>query len=199
MPLEFQSDLPLHSPDINKGGNYEDSYPMKKRVSFHTLGCRLNQSETESLMRNFKQNGYAVVPETEQADVCVVNTCTVTEHSDAKNRQLIRRLHRQNPEAIIAVTGCYAQMDPSAVAGIEGVRLVIGNQEKMRITEYLSNLDIYNSPLIVRPKISRKPFVTPAIYQDKTSQKKISDNLGDHVYILYYSFCKRTFTHSRIF
>ena len=165
MPLESQSDLPLHSPDINNSGKYEDSYPMKKRVSFHTLGCRLNQSETESLMRNFKQNGYAVVPETEQADVCVVNTCTVTEHSDAKNRQLIRRLHRQNPEAIIAVTGCYAQMDPSAVAGIEGVSLVIGNQEKMRITEYLSNLDIYNSPLIVRPKISRKPFVTTAIFR----------------------------------
>ena len=147
---------------------------MKNRVSFHTLGCRLNQSETDSLVRNFKQKGYAVVPETEQADVCVVNTCTVTEHSDAKNRQLIRRLQRQNPEAIIAVTGCYAQMDPSAVAGIEGVRLVIGNQEKMQITEYLSNLDINNSPLIVRPKISRKPFVTPAFSQDQTSQNNFS-------------------------
>ena len=152
---------------------------MKKRVSFHTLGCRLNQSETESLMRNFKQNGYAVVTETEQSDVCVVNTCTVTEHSDAKNRQLIRRLHRQNPEAIIAVTGCYAQMDPSAVAGIEGVSLVIGNQEKMQITEYLRNLDINNSPLIVRPKISRKPFVTPTFSQVQTSQKKISENLRE--------------------
>ena len=179
MPLEFQSDLPLHSPDINYSGNYEDSYSMKKRVSFHTLGCRLNQSETESLMRNFKQNGYAVVPETEQADVCVVNTCTVTEHSDAKNRQLIRRLQRQNPEAIIAVTGCYAQMDPSAVAGIEGVRLVIGNQEKMQITEYLSNLDINNSPLIVRPKIIRKPFVTPTFSQVQTSHKKNSENLRE--------------------
>ena len=70
---------------------------MKNRVSFHTLGCRLNQSETDSLMLNFKQNGYAVVSETEHADVCVVNTCTVTEQSDAKNRQLIRRLRRQNP------------------------------------------------------------------------------------------------------
>ena len=129
---------------------------------------------------NFKQNGYAVVPETEQADVCVVNTCTVTEHSDAKNRQLIRRLRRQNPEAIIAVTGCYAQMDPSAVAGIEGVRLVIGNQEKMQITEYLSNLDFNNSPLIVRPKISRKPFVTPAFSQDQTSQNNFSENHRDY-------------------
>ena len=161
MPLEFQSDMPVNSSGINNSGNFKDSDFMKKRVSFHTLGCRLNQSETDSLVRNFKQNGYAVVPETEQADVCVVNTCTVTEHSDAKNRKLIRRLQRQNPEAIIAVTGCYAQMDPSAVAGIEGVRLVIGNQEKMQITEYLSNLDINNSPLIVKSKISRTPFVTP--------------------------------------
>ena len=180
MPLEFQSDMPVNSSGINNSGNFEDSDFMKKRVSFHTLGCRLNQSETDSLVRNFKQNGYAVVPETEQADICVVNTCTVTEHSDAKNRQLIRRLHRQNPEAIIAVTGCYAQMDPSAVAGIEGVRLVIGNQEKMKITEYLSNFDINNSPLIVRPKISRKPFVTPAFSQDQTSQNNFSENHRDY-------------------
>ena len=108
--------MPVNSSGINNCGNFEDSYLMKKRVSFHTLGCRLNQSETDSLVRNFKQNDYTVVHETEQADVCVVNTCTVTEHSDGKNRQLIPRLHRQNPEAIIAVTGCYAQMDPSAVA-----------------------------------------------------------------------------------
>ena len=81
MPLEFQSDMPVNSSCINKSENVEDIDFLKKRVSFHTMGCRLNQSETDSLVRNFKQNGYAVVPETEQADVCVVNTCTVTEHS----------------------------------------------------------------------------------------------------------------------
>ena len=180
MPLEFQSDMSVKSSGINKSDNVEDIDYLKKRVSFHTMGCRLNQSETDSLVRNFKQNGYAVVPETEQADVCVVNTCTVTEHSDAKNRKLIRRLQRQNPEAIISVTGCYAQMDPSAVAGIEGVRLVIGNQEKMKITEYLSNLDINNYPLIVRSKISRKPFVTPVFPQDQTFQNNFSENLRDY-------------------
>ena len=99
--------LPLN---INNSVSFKDFDSMKKRVSFHTLGCRLNQSETDSLMRNFKQNGYAVVPESEHADICVVNTCTVTEHSDAKNRQLIRRLHRQNPEAIIA---CLLYTSPS--------------------------------------------------------------------------------------
>ena len=144
---------------------------MKNRVSFHTLGCRLNQSETDSLKLNFEQNGYTVVPETEHADVCVVNTCTVTEHSDAKNRQLIRRLHRLNPEAIIAVTGCYAQMDSNEVAAIEGVRLVVGNQEKMKITEYLKNLKNNNSLLIVRPKLSKKPFVSPAFSKDPIFNK----------------------------
>ncbi len=151
---------------------------MKKRVSFHTFGCRLNQYETESLIRNFKQKGYAVVAETEQADVCVVNTCTVTEQSDSKNRQLIRKLHRQNPEAIIAVTGCYAQMDPDTLARIEGVRIVLGNQEKMKITEYLKSLKRNNSPLIVRPKINRNPFVTPAFSSNEILGK---DNfLEDH-------------------
>ena len=140
---------------------------MKKRVSFHTLGCRLNQYETESLIRNFNQNGYTVVNETEKADVCVVNTCTVTEQSDSKNRQLIRRLHRQNPEAIIAVTGCYAQMDPDTLAGIEGVRIVVGNQDKMKITEYLEKLKLNDYPLIIRPKISRKTFATPVFSKDE--------------------------------
>ena len=144
---------------------------MKNRVSFHTLGCRLNQSETDSLKLNFKQNGYVVVSETEHADVCVVNTCTVTEQSDAKNRQLIRRLCRQNPKAIIAVTGCYAQMDSNALAEIEGVRLIVGNQEKMKIPEYLKNLDITVSPLIVKPKINRKPFVTPDFTKGKNFKK----------------------------
>ena len=180
MPFEFQSDIPVNTSGINKSENVEDIDFLKKRVSFHTMGCRLNQSETDSLVRNFKQNGYAVVPETEQADVCVVNTCTVTEHSDAKNRKLIRRLQRQNPEAIIAVTGCYAQMDPGTVAGIEGVRLVIGNQEKMQITKYLRNLDINNSPLIVKSKISRTPFVTPVFPQDQTFQNNFSENLRDY-------------------
>ena len=87
-----------------------------KRVSFQTLGCRLNQSETDVLARRFEQQGYRVVPNTESADICVINTCTVTEHSDAKNRQAIRALHRFNPKAMIAVVGCYAQINPKAIA-----------------------------------------------------------------------------------
>ena len=137
--------------------------PTLKRVSFHTLGCRLNQSETDVLARRFEQQGYRVVPDTESADICVVNTCTVTEHSDAKNRHAIRTLHRLNPEAMITVVGCYAQINPQAIARIDGVQLVIGSEEKMRITDYLEQVDPAGPPLIVRPKISKNTFNAPVV------------------------------------
>ncbi|MBC8259369.1 MAG: tRNA (N(6)-L-threonylcarbamoyladenosine(37)-C(2))-methylthiotransferase MtaB [SAR324 cluster bacterium] len=137
--------------------------PANKRVSFHTIGCRLNQSETETLSRSFEQQGYTVVAETAQAEVCVINTCTVTEPSDAKNRQLIRTLHRKNPAAAIAVVGCYAQINPEEIAAIEGVNLVIGSAEKMQITDYLSQIDSHKSPIIVRPKINKSTFTNPVI------------------------------------
>ncbi|MBT5795649.1 MAG: radical SAM protein, partial [Deltaproteobacteria bacterium] len=137
--------------------------PTLKRVSFHTLGCRLNQSETDVLARRFEQQGYRVVPDTESADICVVNTCTVTEHSDAKNRHAIRTLHRLNPEAMITVVGCYAQINPQAITRIDGVQLVIGSEEKMRITDYLEQVDPAGPPLIVRPKISKNTFNAPVV------------------------------------
>ena len=116
--------------------------PTLNRVSFQTLGCRLNQSETDVLARRFEQQGYRVVPDTESADICIINTCTVTEHSDAKNRQAIRALHRLNPKAMIAVVGCYAQINPQAIASIDGVNLVIGSEEKMRLADYLQQVDL---------------------------------------------------------
>lgn len=103
---------------------------QRYRVSFHTLGCKLNFSETSALAREFADGGYVRVGATEQADICVVNTCSVTEHADKKCRNLIRRLHRRNPLSIIAVTGCYAQLKPQEIAAIEGVDLVLGNNFK---------------------------------------------------------------------
>ena len=79
-------------------------------VAFVTLGCKLNYSETSTYAREFEEHGYKVVKPTEGADVYVINTCSVTDHSDKKCRNIIRRLHKQNPYAIFAVTGCYAQM-----------------------------------------------------------------------------------------
>lgn len=100
------------------------------KAAFHTLGCKVNQYETESLKEQFKQLGYEIVPETSVADVYVVNTCTVTNLADRKSRQFIRRAHRVNPEAVIAVTGCYIQMNPEEASAIEGVDVVCGINEK---------------------------------------------------------------------
>lgn len=109
----------------------EPEIAMKsRRVSFHTLGCKLNFSETSALAREFAEGGYVRVGAAEPADICVVNTCSVTEHADKKCRNLIRRLHRRNPSALIAVTGCYAQLRPEQIAAIEGVDLVLGNNDK---------------------------------------------------------------------
>ena len=103
---------------------------MKRRVSFHTLGCKLNFSESSTLAREFEACGYERVGANEVADVCVINSCSVTEHADKKCRNIIRKLHRRNPDAIIAVTGCYAQLKPAEIAEIEGVRIVLGNNYK---------------------------------------------------------------------
>lgn len=101
-----------------------------KKVSFHTLGCKLNFSETSTIARQFASGGYVRTQNVAEADVCVINTCSVTEHADKKCRNLIRKIHRDNPSAIIAVTGCYAQLKPDEIAAIEGVDLVLGNRDK---------------------------------------------------------------------
>ena len=103
---------------------------QQRRVSFHTLGCKLNFSESSTLAREFEQGGFVRVEPEAEADICVVNTCSVTEHADKKCRNLIRKLHRRNPGAIIAVTGCYAQLKPEDIAAIDGVDIVLGNNDK---------------------------------------------------------------------
>ena len=103
---------------------------LRRRVSFHTLGCKLNFSESSTLARQFAEGGFERVAPTAEADICVINSCSVTEHADKKCRNLIRRLHRRNPEAIIAVTGCYAQLKPQEIAAIDGVDIVLSNNDK---------------------------------------------------------------------
>ena len=103
---------------------------QQRRVNFHTLGCKLNFSESSTLAREFEEGGFVRVAPDAEADICVVNSCSVTEHADKKCRNLIRKLHRRNPGAIIAVTGCYAQLKPQEIAAIEGVDIVVGNNDK---------------------------------------------------------------------
>ena len=102
----------------------------QKRVSFHTLGCKLNFSESSTLAREFERGGYLRVEPSEMCDVAVINSCSVTEHADKKCRNIIRKIHRRNPNAIIAVTGCYAQLKPNDIAAIEGVDIVLSNNDK---------------------------------------------------------------------
>ena len=106
---------------------------MAKRIAFLTLGCKLNYAETSTYERGFKNNGLEVVSWNEKADVYLVNTCSVTAHSDAKCRNAIRKCHRVSPEAAIVVTGCYAELKREEVSGIDGVKLVFGAKEKSRV------------------------------------------------------------------
>ena len=105
----------------------------QRRVAFVTLGCKVNASETEGMRTLFEAAGYRAVSEGEPADVCVINTCTVTNTGDQKSRQQIRRARRLNPEAIVAAVGCYVQVSPEEAAAIPGVDLVLGNNLKHRI------------------------------------------------------------------
>lgn len=110
-----------------------------KKVSFHTLGCKLNFSETSTIARQFTDGGFTRVATGTESDICIINSCSVTDHADKKCRTLIRKLHRDNPSAIIAVTGCYAQLKPDEIAAIEGVDIVVGNNDKQNIYQYVAN------------------------------------------------------------
>ncbi len=104
-------------------------------VALITLGCKVNQSETQGIAEAFASNGFTVTDPRHKADVYVINSCSVTNMSESKGRQVISRLHRQNPEAVIAVTGCYAQRDPEAVRALPGVSLVVGTNHKSKIVD----------------------------------------------------------------
>lgn len=109
------------------------------KAAFHTLGCKVNFYETEAMKEIFAERGYEISGETEFADVYVINTCTVTGLADRKSRQYIRRMKKVNPQAVVAVTGCYAQISPEEAAAIEDVDIVMGTKDKSRLIEYVEN------------------------------------------------------------
>lgn len=114
---------------------------MKKAASF-ALGCKVNQYESEAIAELFAEKGYEIVGIDEEADVYVINTCTVTNFGDKKSRQLIRKVKRQNENAIVAVVGCYAQTAPQELMKVEGVNLVIGTKDRAQIVEMVENYDV---------------------------------------------------------
>lgn len=116
-------------------------------VAFHTLGCKVNFYETEAIWQLFKNHGYRQVDFDQEADVYVINTCTVTNTGDKKSRQVIRRAIRKNPNAIVAVTGCYAQTSPAKVMEIPGVDIVIGTQGREKLIDYIEEVKISRLPI----------------------------------------------------
>jgi threonylcarbamoyladenosine tRNA methylthiotransferase MtaB len=112
-----------------------------KTIAYHTLGCKLNFSETSTLTRLTKEEGYEQKKFNEAADVYVINTCSVTENADKECKQLIRRVKRQNPQSKVVITGCYAQLKANEIAQIQGVDMVLGAQEKFNIVQHLKTND----------------------------------------------------------
>jgi threonylcarbamoyladenosine tRNA methylthiotransferase MtaB len=125
-----------------------------KTVGFATLGCRLNQVESQEMRALVEKAGYRAVEEGEAAEIYVVNTCTVTSRADFSDRQAIRRITRGSPNALVVVTGCLAQTDPDALARMPGVDLVIGNQEKYRLPELLASLGKRDRPEVLVERIT---------------------------------------------
>ena len=116
-------------------------------VAFHTLGCKVNAYETEAIWQMFKRAGYERVDFDKKADVYVINTCTVTNTGDKKSRQVIRRAIRRNPDAVVAVTGCYAQTSPGEVMEIPGVDIIVGTQGRDRLLEYVQQYQRERQPI----------------------------------------------------
>ncbi len=111
-----------------------------KKVAFHTLGCKLNFSETSTIARDFKTNGFEEVNFSEPADVYVINTCSVTHNADKECKHWVKQALKANPDAFTVIVGCYAQLKPEEIAEIHGVDLVLGATEKFKITDYLNDL-----------------------------------------------------------
>ena len=112
----------------------------KRSVAFHTLGCKLNFSETSALSRQLEADGFEKKMFDDVADVYVINTCSVTENADKECRQLVRRIQRKAPESLVVITGCYAQLKPKEISEIEGVDLVLGAAEKFNISQHVKEL-----------------------------------------------------------
>lgn len=138
-------------------------------AAYYTLGCKLNFAETSTVGKMLAERGISRAAEDDAPDVCVVNTCSVTETADKKGRHLIKRLARQYPEAVIIVTGCYAQLKSEEVASIEGVDIVVGANDKLRIAQYLDTWLEMRRPIVdVSPMDVGTPFMPSCERGDRT-------------------------------
>lgn len=140
-----------------------------KTAAYYTLGCKLNFAETSALGRQLADAGITRVRKGQKADICVINTCSVTELADKKGRQTIRKAIQEHPEAFVVVTGCYAQLKPEDIANIEGVDLILGAEQKLDVIQYLDNLKKKEKSEIITSKTNRiKSFVPSVSADDRT-------------------------------
>ena len=130
----------------------------RKKVAFYTLGCKLNFSETATIVRNFQDEGFDRVEFSECADIYVINTCSVTENADKRFKTIVKQAQRSNSEAFVIAVGCYAQLQPEELAAVDGVDLVLGATEKFKITDYLNELTKNESAAIHSCEIEDADF-----------------------------------------
>ena len=124
-----------------------------RTAAFYTLGCKLNFSETSTIARDLEEVGFARVEFEKGADIYIINTCSVTDQADKKCRNIVRKALKYNPNAFVVVIGCYAQLKPKEISSINGVDLVLGAQEKFKISDYLSKIDKNSSTVVMNKHI----------------------------------------------
>ena len=148
-----------------------------KTVAFHTLGCKLNFSETSTISRDFVQHGFEKVDYGDKADIYVLNTCSVTENADKEARKLIRQAKRKNPDSSVAVIGCYAQLKPDEIAKIDGVDMVLGSAEKFNILDHLDKMAMEQDTTILNSSIDSVKDFRPSfsIGERTRSYLKVQD------------------------
>ena len=142
---------------------------MSKKVAFYTLGCKLNFSESSAIGRQFNDAGFETVAFTDQADIYLINTCSVTDHADKKCRKVVKEALKHSPNAYIAVVGCYAQLKPKEISEIPGVDIVLGAAEKFMIIDYITDLTKQEKTLIFNQDISEaKDFISSYSFGERT-------------------------------
>ena len=167
---------------------------QNKTASYYTLGCKLNFAETSAIGRQLLNSGVTRARKGQQADICVINTCSVTELADKKGRQAIRKVIQENPSAFVVVTGCYAQLKPEEVAGIDGVDLVLGAEQKLDVVSYLDDLKKKDKSEVVTSKTHRIRSFVPSISADDRTRYflKVQDGCD-----YFCSFCTIPFARGR--
>ena len=148
-----------------------------KRVAFHTLGCKLNFSETATISRDFLHHGFEKVNYRDKADIYVLNTCSVTENADKEARKFIRQVKQRNPNSSVAVIGCYAQLKPNDIAAIDGVDIVLGAEEKFDLLNHLDSINLNGSTKVIQSEIDHVHKFIPSYSSSERTRSflKIQD------------------------